>query len=314
MLDLRASDRAITAAMVRDYGETRREIRADLFVLACGGIENSRLLLWMNERTNGKIVKNATALGRYWMDHPHYDLGHVVVFHSPDRAYQNNSWPPHFYAFYAVQDRLKHEMGLLNAGLRIRYNFRITPYDIKKPFVNLACQAPRLRKLILTILDKKQACLAKLISAWEQEPRYINRIALSRTKRDKFGVPRSVLHLHKSDRDLRTARESAILLGKHLIRKGLGRMQLDEWVFGRGDYPTDSEICGPHHLGGTRMGTDPNLSVVDADCKVHGQDNLYIGGSSVFPSGGHANPTLSIVQFALRLADRLEARLDAQGR
>jgi choline dehydrogenase-like flavoprotein len=48
--------------------------------------------------------------------------------------------------------------------------------------------------------------------------------------------------------------------------------------------------------------------VVNADCKVHGLSNLFVAGSSVFPSSGAANPTLTIVQLALRLADRLGER------
>ena len=62
-------------------------------------------------------------------------------------------------------------------------------------------------------------------------------------------------------------------------------------------------------MGTTRMGQSASTSVVDADCRVHGYDNLFVAGSSVFPSGGgSANPTLTIVALALRLADRLAAR------
>lgn len=309
VLDLEADDRRIVAARARNYQGTWRDIRADYFVLACGGIENLRLLLWMNENNNGRIIKNSKSLGRYWMDHPHYDLGQVIVTHAPTRVVQDSWWAPYYYAFFSIQDHLKHEKNLLNCGLRIKYSFRISEGDIKKPFIDLACNAPKLGKYLLYLLNKEQACVAKLVAAWEQEPREINRIALSPSRRDKFGVPRSVLHLHKTEADLRTARESALVLGKYLIKRGLGRMRLYDWVWGRGEYPTDSEICGPHHLGGTRMGDNTDISVVDSDLKVHGQANFFIAGSSVFPSGGHANPTLSIVQFALRLSDHLDTVL-----
>jgi hypothetical protein len=82
-------------------------------------------------------------------------------------------------------------------------------------------------------------------------------------------------------------------------------------VLGRGSFPTDDEIKGNHHMGGTRMSSSPATGVVDADCKVHGLSNLYVAGSSVFPSSGAANPTLTIVQLALRLADRLGERASA---
>jgi choline dehydrogenase-like flavoprotein len=60
-----------------------------------------------------------------------------------------------------------------------------------------------------------------------------------------------------------------------------------------------------HHMGTTRMGDDPRVSVVDPDCKVHGIANLFVAGSSVFPTSGSAGPTLTIVALAIRLADHL---------
>jgi choline dehydrogenase-like flavoprotein len=59
----------------------------------------------------------------------------------------------------------------------------------------------------------------------------------------------------------------------------------------------------------TRMSADPTQGVVDAHCRLHTVENLYLGGSSVFATAGHANPTYTIVQLALRLADHLDGRL-----
>ena len=64
-------------------------------------------------------------------------------------------------------------------------------------------------------------------------------------------------------------------------------------------------------MGGTRMSERPDDGIVNSDCRVHDLENLYIAGSSVFPTGGDANPTYTIVQLALRLADHLERRLRA---
>ena len=84
-----------------------------------------------------------------------------------------------------------------------------------------------------------------------------------------------------------------------------GRIKLDEWMLTEKDYPTDDELGGHHHMGGTRMHKSNILGVVDSNCKVFGSENLYIAGSSIFTTGGHNNPTLPIVQFALRLANHL---------
>lgn len=64
-----------------------------------------------------------------------------------------------------------------------------------------------------------------------------------------------------------------------------------------------------HHCGGTRMHADPRKGVVDANCRVHGLANLYVAGSSIFPTSGHANPTVNLLAFALRLADHLKQEL-----
>jgi choline dehydrogenase-like flavoprotein len=85
-------------------------------------------------------------------------------------------------------------------------------------------------------------------------------------------------------------------------RAGFGRLQitLDEQVE---TWPLDS---GGHHMGTTRMHPEPTSGVVDAQCRVHHLSNLFISGSSVFPTTGHANPTLTIVALAIRLADHLK--------
>ena len=91
-------------------------------------------------------------------------------------------------------------------------------------------------------------------------------------------------------------------------RLGLPGVQMADWV--REGRPRDATfVDGCHPSGATRMAADPRHGVVDADCQVHGVRGLYVAGSSVFPTGGHANPTLMIVALAIRLARRLRERL-----
>jgi choline dehydrogenase-like flavoprotein len=91
------------------------------------------------------------------------------------------------------------------------------------------------------------------------------------------------------------------LLDSHLRRSGLGR--LDHSDAGGGDLRYSD---ASHHLGTTRMSSDPRQGVVDAHCRVHDVANLFIAGSGVFPTAGHANPTLTIVALAIRLAAHLK--------
>ena len=66
---------------------------------------------------------------------------------------------------------------------------------------------------------------------------------------------------------------------------------------------------GGHHIGTARMGSDPNSSVVDADCRVHGIANLYVDGAATIPTSSQANPTLTLVALSLRMAEHLKTHL-----
>ena len=98
---------------------------------------------------------------------------------------------------------------------------------------------------------------------------------------------------------------------------GSGSVEPSEWLSSPGpQWPVDPTvgnhpIAGYHHMGTTRMSADPAEGVVTADCNVFGYDNLFVAGSSVFSTSGWANPTLTIVALALRLADHLDGKLKA---
>ena len=95
----------------------------------------------------------------------------------------------------------------------------------------------------------------------------------------------------------------------------IGRVKLKNWLMeDDGDFPElPGTMGGPHHMGTTRMSPSPRTGVVDGDLRDFGIDNLYIADSSVFPTFGHANPTVMIVQLSLRLADHLNEKLRKLG-
>jgi choline dehydrogenase-like flavoprotein len=104
--------------------------------------------------------------------------------------------------------------------------------------------------------------------------------------------------------DVQTVRDSFRLIAEEFARTQVGRLTFDDAeveqaIVREGAY-------GGHHIGTTRMADEPSRGVVDADCRVHGLDNLFIASSSVFPTASFANPTLSIVAFAIRVADHLK--------
>jgi choline dehydrogenase-like flavoprotein len=136
----------------------------------------------------------------------------------------------------------------------------------------------------------------------EQYPLASSRVTLT-ADRDALDTPKLLVDWHYCDADIRTVREAVSLFAEDIRRAGIGTFDYD---------PAAIELemsrygaYGGHHLGTTRMGSDPKTSVVDADCRVHGTENLYIAGGAVFPTSSQANPTLTIVALALRLADRL---------
>ena len=149
-------------------------------------------------------------------------------------------------------------------------------------------------------------CFAVVKFSAEQKPSFENRIQLSNNL-DSNGIPKVSLHWNIDD-DVFDSLEILLQnLGEQLIKKEYGRIGIDRYVFDKSFKNSKDIFASHHHIGGTVMGIEKNNSVVDKNFKVHDVDNLYILGSSIFKSGGHANPTFSIVQLSLKLADYLNS-------
>ncbi|MGK4924221.1 FAD-dependent oxidoreductase [Bordetella hinzii] len=140
----------------------------------------------------------------------------------------------------------------------------------------------------------------------EQEPNPDSRVTLG-SGRDALGMPRLHIDWRYTRRDVETVQTALAALAEALAASGVGRFDYDP-------AQVEAEMTrygayGGHHIGTARMGRDPRDSVVNADCRVHEAANLSIAGSAVFPTSGQANPTLTIVALALRLADHLRREL-----
>jgi choline dehydrogenase-like flavoprotein len=138
----------------------------------------------------------------------------------------------------------------------------------------------------------------------EQEPRAASRVSLT-GQRDELGTQRLLVDWRYSAADVATVRRAVQLLAADIETCGIGVFEYD---------PDSIELemsrygaYGGHHIGTARMGSNPRSSVVDANCRVHGVENLFIAGSAVFPTSSQANPTLTIVALAVRLAAHLKA-------
>ena len=144
--------------------------------------------------------------------------------------------------------------------------------------------------------------LATVTLVVEQAPNPSSRVTLA-DEVDALGMRRALLDWRLGEGERRTVKRFSELLGLEAGRTGLGRVRLLEpdedgwWAGQQGAW---------HHMGTTRMHSDRRQGVVDANCRVHGIDNLFVAGSSVFTTGGFTNPTLTIVALAVRLADHLK--------
>jgi choline dehydrogenase-like flavoprotein len=122
-------------------------------------------------------------------------------------------------------------------------------------------------------------------------------------EKDALGLPRLKLAMRLPDSDFARFRQTLAELGRQLLEARTGMLRLN--LSRREDWMQKMD-WGHHHLGTTRMHDDPKQGVVDGDGLVHGLGNLYIAGSSVFPTYGASNPTLNLIALTLRLADHLK--------
>ena len=300
LTDLVPEGEAIAQARVATHQASRWSIEADTFVLCMGGIENPRMLLWMDEQNNGALNGNRDVLGTYWMEHPHAFLAEMLLY-TPEEGFFSNGD-----ATFALNREVQHEEAILNAGLTL--NKMAYDRGAKSMIADLLCVAPRLGERLFHGIGKTLVCGARLHSHWEQGPVRSNRVKLGETK-DALGIPKTELYWRRNEHDINTIVETTRIFAEEMAMHDKGRVRLAEWIREGSLVPNSGAmIAGWHHMGGTRMSDDPSRGVVDRNLRVHGLGNLYVGGSSVFPTGGYANPTLTIVQMSLRLADHLKPR------
>lgn len=293
LVDVTLKDRQLTSIKIASYNGNTSSIISQNFVFSMGGIENSRYLLWLKSKYGNSFISDVSPIGSYWMEHPHFTLGQAII----DKRKVSER-------FYSISAQAQIDEGILNCGFRVEHlNYEGTKALIK----DVLCLAPSLGKSLVSLANKNLVCGVRFRAAWEQSPEIHNKITLD-TKLDRFDIPKPILNWTKSKLDRKTLISSLERFNEWLLLIDGGRIQLDSWILGNEDYPLNDELAGYHHMGGTRMHATETYGVVDENCKVYGSSNLYIAGSSVFTTGGHNNPTLPIVQLALRLAKHLASR------
>lgn len=315
-------------------------VRARYFVLAGGGIENARILLLSGETPDRSIGNTRGLVGRYFTEHPFIHPGYLIpsdpqstlAFYMPMKP---RSAPPGASVratFSLTRGALERE-GLLNGTFVVRPAYEGHP-AFESPEVGAMLEVwDKLRgrgvpgsawsELATALRAPHRLALAawrKLAVRGTTSPRWAlraffeaeslasNRITLS-DDRDALGRPLPHIEWHLSELDVESMRRGFQLLDAELREAGLGHLELR--------FPDEPEhwgaaaFGGKHHMGTTRMHSSPDRGVVDAHCKMHGIPNLFVAGSSVFPTAGFANPTLTIVALSSRLGLHLRTLLGA---
>lgn len=255
-------------------------IYAQHVILATGGIENARQLLL------SKIGNGHDQVGRYFMDHPKGGVGVIETYEPIDMSsWKGLTEDAPIYVGFRLADDVQRELRTLNSYVFLAPMFQ-------RDLVSRAVR--RLRR--------PKTCRMLLVRNYmEQIPDPDNRVYLG-TATDPFGQPRAAVAWTLGEHDRAAVIALHRTLQREARRAGVG--ELVSPLLHQADFSTF--VDASHHMGTTRMGLSPRDSVVDANCRVHDCDNLFIAGSSVFPTSGYANPTATIVALAIRLADHVK--------
>ena len=279
-------------------------IDSKFFVMACGGVENSRILLWSREK-NKNLINKDLPIGKYWMSHPWF-LGGVGFL---KKEKMKNLLGKNFIVYdgpihLATSNELVKDQKILSGAVYLNADEDNKMYkEIIKDFL---CVSPNYGKKIAKILFNKDLKCGNIFMNLEEEALEKNKIVLDNSEIDMNGVPITNLYYNKSKKTLITAKKILEQMGNLFVEENLGRIAIKEEIENLDDY----ESLGTyHHMGGTRIGESSKNSVVNTNLKLHNSKNLFITGSSVFTTGGYANPTYTIVKLSLRLADELEKQL-----
>jgi choline dehydrogenase-like flavoprotein len=309
-------------------------IKAAYFILATGGLEIPRLLLSSRRQVPTGLGNECDQVGRFLQEHPATLLGEVEVTdaHKLQQLFNGRrAEGRRFSARLSLSRAIQEKKGLLNASAGFLFSL---PTDQGFGLLRAAVkrQSSAIRDLTYgRILSESVRCLPELITAawmlgiegriftpgascevaasFEQEPNPSSRVILSE-KYDELGMPLANIHWRLTRKTYETAVQFASVIDHTLRTLQVGRLKRSDWLLqddGVSDYEQFFHDQN-HHIGTARISVSPQDGVVDSDLKVHSLLNLYIASSATFPTGGHSNPTLTMLALTIRLADHLRRK------
>ena len=321
---------------VKTLSGTRAKVKAKVAVLCTGGLENPRLLLMSRGQHPDGLGNARGQVGRYFQEHPNGFTAEIVTGAETAATLQEK-----FRILYAkdglryfpkfrlgAETQRREEVLNCNASLLFEYpdgsgigalqeivrsfRKRELPDGLAGKLANLVRDSPEVLRALLLWARSGRSPSGKpsriqLQCYVEQAPTPESRVCLSE-ETDALGLPLIAVDWHMTGLEIRTLRVLTQTVRSEFARLDLGTVVPFDWLSLGSGWEENLADCA-HHCGTTRMADSPERGVVDANCKVFGLEGLYVCGSSVFPTSGYANPTLTILALSIRLADHLKATL-----
>ncbi len=307
----------------------RMTVHSKYYVLAAGGIENARLLLLSSSVQKEGLGNQHDLVGRFFSNHFSGVVGEFYPSDADIRPdfYVGRDHPTgHAMAVLALSDKVQWEAKVPNLRIKIQRSRKVftlrpkhdgirslrqlylqlrerrLPTDLERHIANIIADVDHVavsayNRLRYHLGD--HAYRIFLRAAPEQSPNPDSRVMLG-DDLDRFGQRRVVLDWRLSEIDITSVRKSMEIFAREVGASGLGRVFLLDREFSHLPH------LSFHHMGTTRMHDDPKQGLVDANSRLHGISNLFVAGSSVFPTYGTANPTFTIIALAFRLSDHLK--------
>ncbi len=324
VVDIEANDEvnSVKEVEVKNYAGRSHKVRAKHFIMACGTIQNARMLLASNTQAKNGLGNDNDIVGRYFMEH-------LEIYAS--ELWLEKPFPTNLYTWdfgvtkasgeIAITEEEQTRNKILNGtcslsplNINRHMSSRMEVWQDEDPRKSL--------KKIFKVWDAAQEKAKEdntgsisrafaLQTRMEQSPNPNSRVTLDQEK-DELGVPRTHLHWELTPLEKRSLRTINQIIGKQAGFAGIGRMRLREFLHDETDdnYWPDDTNAGWHHMGTTRMSDNPKNGVVDKNCKVHTLDNLFVAGAACFCTSGAPNPTLTLTALCLRLSDHVKSRLE----
>lgn len=330
-IHLRPDAASVDSVDARTLQGNTFSVTPKIFVLATGGIENPRLLLASDDVAKHGVGNQHDLVGRYYMEHPHIDAGQLLLSANRvgtdlyDRGYTYGNL--RVGASLSLVPAIQRQEKLLNSRVDLNAFYEGDASEgtkaLKRVYrsIRQGEMPDRLMESLGAIIgdiddvaaavyghSTNKVKFANLKFNMEQAPNRDSRILLD-SSRDAIGLRRVVMDWRLLEADRNSLIRTLDRVARAFGAKGLGRVKksvgenLNDWL--------DNRHSGWHHMGTTRMSNDPKSGVVDRNCKIHGVQNLYVAGSSVFPTGGAGVPTLTIVALAVRLAAHIRKQVGA---